>query len=71
MKDERGNESGTVVNFQAPEEPESDRPLSLEEQRSLAGAAPLVSPEERLDTELPSRGWANAAIPRTAFVLVS
>jgi hypothetical protein len=68
MKDERGNESGAVVKFQAPEEPEHDRPLSLEEQRSLAGAAPLVSPEERLDTELPSRGWANAAIPRTAFV---
>jgi hypothetical protein len=65
-KDEPGSE--TTVSFQAPDEPEADRPLTLEEQRSLAGAAPLVPPEERLDVELPPRGWANAAMPRTLFV---
>jgi hypothetical protein len=65
-KDEPGSE--TTVSFQAPDEPEADRSLTLEEQRSLAGATPLVPPEERLDVEPPPRGWANAAMPRTLFV---
>jgi hypothetical protein len=42
--------------------------LTLDQQRSLAGAAPLALPEERLDVELPRQGWANSAIPRTVFV---
>jgi hypothetical protein len=70
MKSEQtnGSSSETFVSFQNPDEPDDDQPLSLEEQRSLAGASPLALPEERLDVELPSRGWANSAVPRTFFV---
>jgi hypothetical protein len=66
QRNERGSEA--IVSFQTFDEPEGDIPLSLEEQRLLAGAAPLVAPEERLDLEPPTRGWANAAVPRTVFV---
>ena len=70
MKHEQtnGSSSETFVSFQNPNEPDDDQPLSLEEQRSLAGATPLALPEERLDVELPSRGWGNSAVPRTFFV---
>ena len=70
MKHEQinGSNSETFVSFQNPNEPDDDQPLSLEEQRSLAGATPLALPEERLDVELPSRGWGNSAVPRTFFV---
>lgn len=70
MKSEQTNgaSSETFVSFHPPDEPDNDQPLSLEEQRSLAGATPLALPEERLDVEPPSRGWANSAVPRTFFV---
>jgi len=61
--EENGSNSETVATLEP-----TDQPLSLEEQRSLAGASPLALPEERLDVELPSQGWANSAVPRTVFV---
>lgn len=61
--EENGSDSEPVATLES-----TDQPLSLEEQRSLGGASPLVLPEERLDVELPSQGWANSAVPRTVFV---
>lgn len=64
MKHEKnGSDSEPVATLEP-----TDQPLSLEEQRSLGGASPLALPEERLDVELPSQGWANSAVPRTVFV---
>jgi hypothetical protein len=67
--------SSSAIAFE-PTEPQTtvqaEPQLSVEEQRDIAGArsiAATLSSRDRLDNPPPRRGLANAAIPRTFFVL--